>query len=173
MAETGLPTKIDPSKYAEQERHLTGQIDISKLTRFNGYLVESKGFLDVDLRFFKDPDRVQVMAGRCQGTVQMTCERCLEACDVQIDSEFELGFVYNDEQAKHLAKQYEPAFKDEDGKVELLPLLEDEAILALPMYANHPDGECELAVSSDDTVVEDKEADKENPFAVLEQLKNR
>ena len=90
--------------------------------------------------------------------------------EVDVSTEFELGIVFSDEQAKHLPKAYEPIIADGDS-LELLPVLEDEIILSLPMFAYHQEcGDHELVQEQVEEIVPEETEAPDNPFSVLEQF---
>ena len=88
-------------------------------------------------------------------------------------SSFELGLVFNDDQAKQLSRQLEPAEVDEHGMLELWEVLEDEALLALPSFPVHEQGECELRQPEPAPETTDSDEKRPNPFDVLAQLKQK
>jgi uncharacterized protein len=102
-----------------------------------------------------------------------TCQRCLGPVDVPVVVEREFRFVATEEQAE---------LEDEDSEEDvlvlsrdfnLLELVEDELLMALPVVPKHEvcPGTVKLqAVDPDFTQEEDK---KPNPFAVLQQLKGK
>jgi uncharacterized protein len=77
------------------------------------------------------------------------------------------------EKAKHLPKHYEPAIMDHNGNIDPWELVEDELILALPMFAYHVNGECEIKQPKADTEQVEVTEKDDNPFAVLQQLKSK
>lgn len=53
--------------------------------------------------------------------------------------------VRNDEQAEALPEAYEPIEVNEFGEIDLLALVEDEIILALPVVPVHDSEHCEVS----------------------------
>ena len=102
-----------------------------------------------------------------------TCQRCLGPVEVPVSFAREFRFVASEEVA---------AVEDEDSEedvlvlsrdFDLLELVEDELLMALPVVPKHevcPDA-VKLQVADPDFVEE--AAEKPNPFAVLEQLKKK
>jgi len=62
---------------------------------------------------------------------------------------------------------------DHNGNIDSFELVEDELILALPMFAYHADGECEIKQPKAETEQVEVTEKKDNPFAVLQQLKSK
>jgi uncharacterized protein len=102
-----------------------------------------------------------------------TCQRCLGPVDVPVSFEREFRFV-----ASEAVAAVEDEESEEDVLVlsrdfNLLELVEDELLMALPVVPKHdvcPDV-VKLQVADPDFVEE--AAEKPNPFAVLEQLKKK
>lgn len=102
-----------------------------------------------------------------------TCQRCLGPVDVPVAFEREFRFVVSEEVAA-----VEDEASEEDVLVlsrdfNLLELVEDELLMALPAVPKHEvcPSTVKLQVADPDFVEEAQE--KPNPFAVLEQLKKR
>ena len=102
-----------------------------------------------------------------------TCQRCLGPVDVPVAFEREFRFVASEEVAA-----VEDEASEEDVLVlsrdfNLLELVEDELLMALPAVPKHEvcPSTVKLQVADPDFVEEAQE--KPNPFAVLEQLKKR
>jgi uncharacterized protein len=95
---------------------------------------------------------------RAGTTLRLTCQRCLQPMDVQLDISPSLRFVRGDAQAEALDEDSDEDVQALAPALDLLPLVEDELILALPLVPRHevcPDplpmsaGEDELAVSDE------------------------
>lgn len=177
MTEASLPKRLEASRLAADEQTINGSITVTEqvFERFQQAVEAVVAPIEFVLHFYRDPEGHSVLEGTLKTQVNMTCQRCLGSAGIELDGEFQLGLAYSDEKAKHLPKAYEPALMDEKGCVDPWELIEDELILALPMFANHPEGECEmaqLASEPEETLIEtDSDSEKENPFAVLAKLK--
>jgi uncharacterized protein len=167
-----FPVRVDPLKSVDEEAVYSGIINVSALERLQGFLQDNSGQSQVEIKFGHDEQGTPLLRGQCQAQVRMTCQRCMNPVDVDLSTDFELGIAFSDEQAKHLPKQYEPVIAERDD-LELLPVIEDELILSLPMYAYHAqcdENELVEKVEKIDPVPVETEAPN-NPFSVLEQLK--
>jgi uncharacterized protein len=101
------------------------------------------------------------------GTVQLVCQRCLAPFAYEMDSSTMLVLGKDDEEAD----QIEEILGDESIDVivgsrccDLLDLIEDEALLALPQVPKHD-------VCPDNKLVDALKSDKPSPFAGLKNLK--
>ncbi|MDX1451168.1 MAG: YceD family protein [Oleiphilaceae bacterium] len=173
MSDHSLPKSIDPFKYADQSKVLEGSLSVHLLDRAVEMLAGSQGSIAVRLEFGRDEQNIRVLKGTLSTRVALECQRCLEAVEKDIHSEFALGIVLSDEQAKHLPKDYEPLLVESD-KVDLFEVIEEELILSLPMFAYH-DACSAHDESGKSERIEHNEQESEpkrpNPFSVLSDLK--
>jgi uncharacterized protein len=134
-------------------------------------VMASEGDVEVELEFDRDEQNLRVLKGQLKAALVLKCERCLEPVEQSVESQFQLGIVLSDEQAKNLPGYYEPLLVEHESLV-LLDVVEEELILSLPMFAYHAD--CKHSMADEVGSNESEEADtevKENPFSVLSELK--
>ena len=166
-----FPVQVDPLQCIEQDAKFSGSIAVSKLGRLQGFLEGDSGEAQVEIHFGHDDMGIPLLRGQCQAQVHMTCQRCMNPVEVDVQTRFELGIVFSDEKAKHLPKQYEPIIVENDS-LELLPVIEDEMILSLPMFAYHDECDDNKLKANEEPLPVETEAPS-NPFSVLEQLKKQ
>jgi len=169
MNQALFPVRVDPLKSVEQSTKYSGSMSVSKLERLQGFLSDDSGEAQIEIQFGHDDQGTALLRGKCQAQVHMTCQRCMNPVEVDISTTFELGIVFSDEQAKHLPKQYEPIIC-EASSLTLLPVIEDEFILSLPMFAYHQHCDDNKLKAKDELKLVETEAPN-TPFSVLEQLK--
>jgi uncharacterized protein len=103
--------------------------------------------------------------------VRLECQRCLQAMAHPLAVRRRLRFVGDETEAQRL----DEACEDDvlalppRGRLDLLPLVEDELILALPIVPRHENCPEPLAPPADAA----EAAPAEHPFAVLAALKRR
>ena len=165
-----LPELIDPVVFAERRSHLRGRLSMQRLDRLAGFLFDDKGELNVDLQFYKE-GKVPVIEGRIEGHLNLTCQSCMQALAWVVDKPVKIGMVQTIEQADRLTEEFEPMMVS-DNKMSLPGIIEDEVIISLPDYPRH-EHKClqyEPAVKLAEPLEIEQKPD--NPFAVLETLKN-
>ena len=172
MAEAHIPRKVDATKLVEVNQQFNAAIDSSKLDRLNEAVDQCNAPVECKLSFERDEERYRLMTGECSTRVTMICQRCLGNVEVDVKSQFSLGFVFNDEQAAQLPKRLEPVEMDENGIVDLWSVIEDEVILALPMFPMHSESECQIQQPEPENTTSGNEK-RPNPFDVLAQLKQK
>jgi len=98
----------------------------------------------------------------------MYCQRCLEPVSIDLDCQVSLALVESEEAASRLPDSMEPLISP-DETVDLLELIEDELILALPIVPRHTS--CEPPVDLVDQAPPEAAESRESPFTVLKDLK--
>ena len=174
MAEARLPQRVDAAKLVELNQRFSAEIDSEKLPRLMDAVESCVEPVFCEIEFDRDEERNRVLTGSCKTQVVMICQRCLGAVTVPVESSFQLGLVFNDEQAKQLPRRLEPVELDEDARLELWETIEDEVLLALPSFPTHPESECQIKQPTPETsATEDSDVKRPNPFDVLAQLKQK
>jgi uncharacterized protein len=106
-----------------------------------------------------------------QATVRLECQRCLKPLDEALAVARSFRFVADEAEAERLDEESEDDVLalPPRGRLDLLPLLEDELILALPLVPRHERCPEPLPLPAD----EPDDASAEHPFAKLAALKQR
>ncbi len=154
-AESGPPPKVDSVAFARRREAVEGQVEISSLARLVSAGVEARGMLVWAVEGFVGRDQLQRQREylRVQTTFSpwMTCSRCLEAVAVpELHTDTRFRFAASEQQA---AAEDREADEEEviaaSPHLDLAALVEDEAILALPMAPVHPACEWHSVAASD------------------------
>jgi uncharacterized protein len=74
---------------------------------------------------------------RARTALQLTCQRCLQPMTVALDVWRSLRFVHGEAQAEALDEDSDEDVLALTPSLDLLPLVEDELILALPLVPRH------------------------------------
>jgi len=171
MQKVKLPLTVDPFKSAQKRLDYDGIFVIKQLERLTEATEGVISDCEAKLSFDIDAQGLKIVRGNAKVDVQLECQRCWEVFPHHCEIEFIYSPVFNEDQVGNLPDAYEPALVDENGEINLLQLIEDELIVALPQVAMHDEVDCE--VDSDGMVFgEIPLADERpNPFAVLKNLK--
>ena len=104
-------------------------------------------------------------------TVTLTCQRCLEAFELPLQTSARLAFVASEDDASQVPDGFD-AIPADDGRIDLAALVEDELLLSLPVVALHPAGsECAAAARRAEREARAvPDAGKHRPFAQLQDL---
>lgn len=172
MLNDSLPKYFDPRKYANHESAFEGRVPLNQFKELCAVLASDEGDVFIHLDFRVDEDRRYIATGSIRAEVQLICQRCMEATPYELEVDLSLGFVYDEDHAKNLPKEYDPVVMT-DGEVILADMVEQEIILALPIVAYHEESGCNPTAvkyaSSTDDAPDDEQ--KPNPFSILAQLK--
>jgi uncharacterized protein len=161
------PELVDPERFARQETSCSGSVSLDRFERLAPMLASQEGTVDFRFRFSRDTRHRPLLEGRVEGVLLLQCQRCLEPVDLCVDARVSLVVVQGLDEAESLEPEFDPLIV-EDERVNLLLLVEDELLLAIPAVPRHLD--CEAATTESGEELE-TEAVHENPFEILAQLK--
>jgi uncharacterized protein len=159
---------VDSVVFARQAGKLQGTAKVADLERLRSSLADDAGALQYRLEGYVDARAKPHLRLEVSGDLKLVCQRCLEGLDFRLEAvrEFELvpeGTPLGD-----------PADEDEDSEqlqadahLDVLALVEDEAILSLPMVPVHDSGQCEPAAAGDAV------KQSRSPFGALSALKRQ
>ncbi len=110
------------------------------------------------------------------GSVTVTCDRCLEDLELPVEADVMLSVKFGNEEASedHQEGEREIVFVPEgDAEFDMSQIIYDYVCLALPMQRHHEEGECDpetMKYLSGGEQVEAEIAEQNNPFAALKGL---
>ncbi len=162
-----LPRFIDPRRFGQQGVALRGAVPAAEMHRLAEVAIKVNA-VSADLAFAIDDHREKVVKGKLLATVHLQCQRCLEPMPVDLTCDVDL-VVVRDEAASRLIPGSSDPWIVEEEEADLYAIIEEEILLNLPYVVYHETCSNPLAVSQEAAGIE--QADKKNPFQVLEQLK--
>lgn len=176
MADTLIPEYVDTRKVFAQQTLIEGALPISRLARFREAILDTEGDVQVTLQFLLDESFRKIIRGTLQADVHVTCQRCLEPMPITLQDTFELAVVYKEEQALKLPKTLDPWFC-EDVKLVLADIIEEQLILCMPIVSYHEQHCIEKlefeAKRTNKTNAKQDDKGSENPFSILQKLKDK
>jgi uncharacterized protein len=165
-----LPDRLDLYAMAEAGRELRGRIHLASMERLLPLLSSPDGALQVTLELGKSHDGTRYISGTIKGALTLQCQRCLEPMEYPLDVNFQLGLVHSQEEMSKLPDRFEPLLVSQEPTC-IADLVSDEVLLTLPIVALHTDmKQCQELASDYQTP---DAGQRENPFAVLAQLKQK
>ena len=132
---------IDPFEFCKNNEMLEGCTPVSETERLLSVCTDTSGELvwkvSGSLNVHQQPELLLDVAGQ----VSLMCQRCLEPFVFDLRSETTVMVAKTEEEADEM----EEALSDEDavevivaeGKIDVMDLVEDEALLALPLSPRH------------------------------------
>ena len=177
-SEDAAPRRLNLKEFAQRRRSLQGSVAVAELPRLAAALhadAQQLGRLRVhwSLRgtLRSDPAGAEqaLVSLRVKGELPMTCQRCLQASEQAIDDEVTLRLV--DEEPELGTEELESPEESFCARhpVDVLELVEDQLILALPLVPMH--ARCPQPLPAGDAVQRPAEAPAQSPFAVLAGLR--
>jgi uncharacterized protein len=163
QAENTLPLVVDGVAFAREGRTASGRVALVALPRLADVLTGTEGWLDCQLEGAQDDDGKFWLKLVVSGKLDLRCQRCLATLVFPLDVESRLLLIPS-------GQPWPDGELDEDGfdaipvekEIELLPLIEEEVLLALPIAPRHEVCETPAPVAGEH---------EPSPFAVLAKLK--
>ena len=115
---------------------------MATMPRLASLLLADSGDVTVDLRGGTDAQGKAYLKGTAAASIRLSCQRCLQPIELDLEATFDLAPVTGLDEAKALPASCDPLLVPDDGRVNLSAMVEDELILALPIVAYHEDGVC-------------------------------
>ncbi|PTU75720.1 YceD family protein [Pseudomonas mangrovi] len=165
-----IPPHVDPRKLADRGTTLKGEMPLAGFTRLCEAIAEGSGTVRAELEFDRDEQHTVVIRSSLDVDVKMECQRCLELVTLPIHSECEYAVVRESANTQSLPKGYDVLEVGEDP-LDLLELIEEELLLALPIVPAHAPEDCQQPAGLEEPEPSEDEVTRSNPFSVLAQLK--
>lgn len=155
----------DAFAFARDGRVLDGTLAVAELDRLHDLLAEIGGEVTFRLEGFKGDSGEAMLHLEASGTIPLACQRCLEAvpCNLNVDALLELvlaGAELSQDELEDDTRDFLPVGRELD----VVELVEDEILLALPVAPRHE--KCGLPGAAD-------AGERISPFAKLSGLKGK
>lgn len=144
--------------FCGHDEKLEGRVEVSALHRLREAVSGADGVLRYEIAPLRHEGKPAARVS-LQGRVSLVCQRCLEPLSFDLASRRILVLAHPpaDPEDEH----EDVDFIGPDVRLEAMELVEEEALLCLPMIPRHPPGECPGQGSTAQA------EDRPNPFAVL------
>ena len=126
----------DLESLAGREVTLSGELELGKLTRLSSLLHSAAGHVRASLTFRQHRAGGVAVELVAQATVELVCQRCLEAFQHELAERVDLALVAAGTLASAVPVGFEP-FELTDGRLQPAELVEDELIVAIPLVPKH------------------------------------
>lgn len=169
--------RLDTKAFAQAGANLSGSDALSKYERLTEEMGgagaerpvrwEARGELHTDAS-----GSAQVWLHlKAEVSLPLTCQRCLGPADITVAVDRSFRFVASEEQAEAEDEEAEEDVLVLSRDFNLLELVEDELLMALPVVPRHATCPTEVRLAAQDADFEAAQAEKPNPFAALAGLK--
>lgn len=172
MSVDPLPV-VDAWRAVAGRRVFRGRTGLAAMSRLAPMLAEARGECEYGIEFVRDPLAGDCVDLRVDAELPLQCQRTLERFGFGVRIAQRLGLLRSEDEEAALPAGVEPVLVPADGKLNLLELIEDELILAVPAIPVKPGSEpvaLQLPPAERGQVQTETAA---SPFAVLAALKKR
>lgn len=160
---------IDPFAVCKNGERLGGHTPVSSLERLAAVCASQSGELSWEVSGSQDNHQRPRLLIHVSGDMSLVCQRCLEVLVCKLDSKTVVMVARTEEDADAIEESFEDGEAVEvivtDGKVDVRDLVEDEALLALPLSPRHE--------VCPDTSTGKWQEKRESPFSALKALKTK
>ncbi len=132
-----LPEKVDATRAVSVGRRFEGSVALRQLPRLGDALAGTEGVIDYRIEFGRDALGIAYLDLKLTGELPLVCQRTLEIFGWPLRLSQRLGLVRRESDEASLPEGYE-ALLLVDGQVEPLEVVQDEALLALPLIPARP-----------------------------------
>ncbi len=165
-----LPAQIDPRKLALQGAVLEVVVVAEDLTRLASAVSAVTGSLKANIQFAKDESGQPVATGTASVFVDVVCQRCLDAVNIELKADLSLQIIWSEDHISNVAPDREPWIVV-DRIADLNAVIEDEVLLILPIVNYHSLEDCTGDACYKEADSKSEETDTNSPFSILKQLK--
>lgn len=160
-------TTVDSFEFCRTGESRSGVTPVATLARLGAELADKSGELQWTISGGRHSIGAPQMSMQVKGEVRLLCQRCLTPFTHAIDTDTVLVIARDEADADETEERLDDDSIDVivgDAQQDLLQLVEDDALLALPLSPRH-----DSCPGDAPTVPQDK---PESPFAALKGLKN-
>lgn len=172
MRKQALPRLLDARKLCQNEARIEGTAAVAEMPRLTAGLASERGDAEINLHFFRDESGRNRLAGAATAQVELNCHRCHAAIASTLETSFDYVLLFSgDTEPPELPAQLDVIEVSSD-QVEVLPLVEDELIIATPYASYHDDEGCAKATGLSYSPAQETgvEPDTHKPFAGLAEM---
>lgn len=151
----------------QSRRSFAGSLPLARFKRLAESLAGGEGEVAYQLDFDRDSFGTSMLHLKATGQLPLVCQRSLEIYLEPVALDQQLGLIRDESEEAALLPEYEALLVGADGHLDLVDVIEDELILALPLVPTRPGAPLEHIEMADDEM----EPPQANPFAALASLK--
>jgi uncharacterized protein len=159
---------IDAFEFCRNNGYREGVTPVADMTRVAAECANPSGQLSWSIQGGQTRQGYPSMTLSVSGVVQLVCQRCLAPFGYELDSSTMLVLGKDDQEADEIEEVLDDETIDVivgSHSVDIMQLLEDEALLALPQAPKHE-------VCPDTKLMDSLKLEKVSPFAALKSLKS-
>jgi len=171
MSYSNSPQLLDVKAFSTSQSALSGEVDLQGMPRLRADCAEdvagkAEWSVQGELRQARDGQAASWIHLQAKTKVPLTCQRCLKTVEQALEVDRSFRFVKDEVTADAQDDESEEDLLVLSKDFDLLALVEDELLMALPLVPMHTSCQSEHAPTSPDDSGANADA-KPNPFAVL------
>jgi len=147
------PAVIDNLEFARTAQRVSGTIAVTELKRTADYRFDDQGALEYAVIGGRDARNRPLLHIEVRGEIHLCCQRCLRKLPYRLHVVSELPILTTDGTNREECTAEELDGIAANPRTDVLELVEDEVLLALPMVPRHPEGQCDIALRDDAPIV--------------------
>ncbi|MCH9646039.1 MAG: YceD family protein [Proteobacteria bacterium] len=163
----GIPANIKLLSFAKKGLVFSQTYTVKDFPRIKDMVSNIDDQVSVKLSFYIENGKIPCIEGSVELEVALDCQRCLKEVKLRLTPSFKLAFIIHENQAEDLDPSFETIL-NADEEFSTIEFITDEVLISIPMIPMHSH-ECQ-SYKDKSPVIEQK---RENPFAVLKQLKTQ
>ena len=134
----GIPLRVKASASVTRGSIWHGAVPVQRLQRLAAVLAGPAGELQVELQAGRNIAGHGVLGGKITGELPLACQNCMKTFSWPLETTLDLRLVHSEAEEKRLLNECEPLLV-EDDTLQLQALVEEEALLALPIAPRCPE----------------------------------
>jgi uncharacterized protein len=164
---------LDVDRLSEAEADIDFAVPLAELPRLRAQLASVEGEVHGRVHFRRMAG-IAVAELTLSGTARLVCQRCLEAMDVGVEAEAQVGLSPTEADADSVPEELEAVLAPE-GRISVGELVEEELLLTLPIVPLHSqaDGGLCAPAQAPQPAPGGREEEVQRPFAQLAELLKR
>ena len=175
MSSSNSPQHLDVKAFATNQSTLSGEVDLHSMPRLRADCAEDVAgkvtwSAQGEMRQASDGHDAAWMHLQANTEVPLTCQRCLKTVEQALEVDRSFRFVKDEATAEAQDDESEEDLLVISKDFDLLALVEDELLMALPASPKHAVCPQPVKLRVADADYQEPE-DKPNPFAALAGLK--
>lgn len=162
-----LVRRVEARKYVRAQSKLAGWLDATTLPDLAELSCDPESLkVEATADFVREEERFMAMHCTVNASMDVTCQRCLEALTLDLSGPFAVALVATEEQIERLPEGWEVVLLEDEEPLDVHLAIQEELLLRVPMVPKHEEM-CGMQFE------EQPDEPKPNPFAVLAQLKGK
>lgn len=131
------PFVLDATVLAHGQLTWEHEFRDTTFARLDGVALSNRPMVAVSLKFALHEQK-PVVNGSLTTELELTCQRCLKPMRHPVHEQFQLMLVDSEAEALQVPEPYE-AWVTNASQADVVELIEEQLLLALPLIARHPD----------------------------------